>query len=263
MIYFFIEILILIGWLWCVWIPGRAGIVSLLISSGAKKRRPVYISDPPQPVPAEYQAAVDELTNLGFSRLGETLVKIPSIRPTISRIFISADKLVFAELTEIKIKNSIFTTVYSDDAVVETGFPFGENIETAFFRSHTITTDLEKAYRHQVQQLDSFGKIHGAPRKIETMQDYLACDAMYRTQHASRKFRRITRLSILQILALVYGAAVLLAAIGLWWVSDKTTITPLVYKMLVLLAALAPAALVSPMLLMLSSWGSRRETKSD
>src|SRR4030042_621562 len=177
MVIFFIEILILIGWLWCLWIPGKAGIISLLISSGAGKRRPMDISDSPQPLPVEYQTTVDALSNLGFSRLGETLVKIAGVQTVKSRIYISADNLVFAELTEVKMIIWIFTTVYSDDAAVETGFPCGENIETAGFRSHTITTDLEKAYRHQVQQLEAFGRIHGAPRKIGTMQDYLAWDA--------------------------------------------------------------------------------------
>lgn len=262
MVIFFIEILILIGWLWCLWIPGRAGIISLLISSGAGKRRPVDISDRPEPLPAFYQPTVDALSKLGFSRLGEALVKIPGVQTVKSRIYVSADNRIIAELTEIKMIIWIFTAMYSDDAAVETGFPCGENIETADFRSHTITADLEKAYRNQVQQMNDFGRIHGAPRKIETMQDYLAWEAVYRTRHLSRKFRRITRLSLLQILVLVYGAAVLLAATGWWWVSDKTAVTPLIYGMFALLTALAPAAFLSPFLLYLSSWGSRRESKS-
>lgn len=220
------------------------------------------ISDPPQPLPAEYQPAVDALSKLGFSRLGETRVKITGVQTVKSRIFISADKLVFAELTEIKIQNWIFTTVYSDDAVLETGFPCGEKIETAFFRSHTITTDLEKAYRHQVQQLDSFGRIHGAPRKIETMQDYLSWDAMYRKRYFSRKMRRFMWFAFFDILAVVYGVAALTAATGFLWVSDKSTAIPSINGMFVLLFAVIPAALAAAILPLIDYWSSRRETKS-
>ncbi len=142
--FFFIELILLTILYLVLYFRGRSGFETLMISIGAGKRRSEDISDPALPVAPELKYSIDALTKLGFSRLGEVQVKIPGGRTAGSRIFISKNKKVFAELTEGRIV--LFASVFPDDAVVETGFPVGENIHSADFRSHTVTTDMEQAY---------------------------------------------------------------------------------------------------------------------
>ena len=260
--FFFMGIIIFTVLFLILWNRGKAGMATLSISFGAKKRRTVDISDQLSPLQPEWKPAVDTLSTLGFSRLGEVQVKIPGGQTAKSRMFISADKKVFAELTETESNIVVFTSVFPDDAVVETGFPVGENIETAGFRSHTITTDLEKACLHQVQQVEAFGKVHGVPRKINNMQEYLVWDAMYRKRYVSRKMRRHTWLGFLEVLALGYGFTALLVALFYWLGSDKSTIEPLIIILFLLLIALAPAAITAFMIPYIGDRGSRREAKS-
>jgi hypothetical protein len=257
-----VQLLFIIFFLLVLFGRGRIGISTLIISLGAKNRRAVDISDPPAPLPAEYQPAVHALSKLGFRRLGETSVTVSGVQAVKSRVFVSADNVVLAELTEIKMPIWTLTTAYPDDAAVETGFPCGENIETADFRSHTITADLGKAYRHQVQQLEAFGKTHGAPRRIETMQDYLSWDALYRERYVLRKMRRFLWISLADLFFLAYAIAVSAAAAVFWWASDKSTAAPLMKGLFVFLDALIPAVAAAAAVALIDYWGGRRESKS-
>jgi hypothetical protein len=257
--FFFMELILLTILFLILYNRGKAGFVTLLISFGAGKRRSEDISAQELPVPPELKHAVDSLAKLGFSRLGEVQVKIPGGQSAGSRIFISKDKRVFAELTEGRIV--LFTTVFPDDAVVETGFPVGENFRTKNFQSRTITTDLEQAYNHQLGQIKGFRKPHGIPRKIATMPDYLAWDVMYRQRHVARKMRRHTWLGFLQTAALGYGIAAALTAVVFLVGAEKNSIEPMLIIALILIAALTPAAVAAFFLPFIGDWGSRRGTR--
>ncbi|MBN2084550.1 MAG: hypothetical protein JW748_04945 [Anaerolineales bacterium] len=235
---------------------GKAGFVTLRISFGAGGRRSQDISAQELPVPPELKHLVGALADLGFSRLGEVQVKIPGGQTALSRIYVSADKRIFAELTESRIV--LFTSVFPDDTVVETGFPVGENFNTKVFRSHTVTTGIEQAHQHQLREIKAYRRPHGIPRKIETMEDYRAWEAMYRAKHVSRKMRRHTWLGFLQTAALGVGIAALLAAFVYWLGSEKTTIEPMLFIALVLIAAVTPVAIAAFFLPYIGDWGSRR-----
>lgn len=261
MIYFFIELLFLVVLFLVLWNRGKAGWITLMISFGAGKRRSEDVSERKSLIPPELSPMVETLSRIGFTRLGEVQVKIPGRQTMGSRILISTDKTVFAELTETQIV--VFTTVFADDAVVETGFPVGERIQTRNFRSHTITTDLEAAYRHQLQQVEVFSKTHGVPRRIETMQDYLAWDAMYRKHYVSRKMRRHTWLALLQVWTLVCGILALLLAIFYWLGTDMSTIEPLIVIPIYLIIVLIPVTIVSFVLPYIGYYGDRRGSKAN
>ncbi|GEM_PF-4652830 len=257
--FFFMEIIILVILYLILYNRGKAGFLTLRISFGAGKRRSEDISAQELPVPPELKHAISALSDLGYSRLGEVQVKIPGGQTARSRIYVSADKRIFTELTESRI--ALFASVFRDDAVVETGFPVGENFNTKNFRSHTVSTDIEKACHHQLQEIKAFRKPHGVPRKIETMEDYLAWEAMYREKHVGRKMRRHTWLGFLQTAALGVGIAALLTAFVYWLGSEKTTIEPMLFIALVLIAAVTPVAIVSFFLPYIGDWGSRRSSR--
>jgi hypothetical protein len=259
---FFFEILIWLVLALILWNRGRAGMETLAISFGAGKRRATDVSDPEAPLPPELKSHVSILSELGFSRLGEVKVALPGGQAVKSRIFLSEDGTVFAELAETQRGLVVFTTVFPDEAVMETGFPVGENIATRNFRSHTITKDLGRAYRHQLEQAEAFGKTHGAPRKVASMRDYLDWDAMYRRRYVKRKMRRHTWIGFGQVLAMVYGFLAMAAAAVYWLGTDMSTVDPMVIILFLLIVALSPAALLAFVLPFIGDWGNHRETKA-
>jgi hypothetical protein len=241
---------------------GKIGIDILLISFGAKKRRPVNISHLQIPPSAKLQATITTLTNLGFYRLGEIRLRIVGVGSFESWIFISSDNLTHTGLTEAMANLVVFETVYKDHAVVETGFPMGENIERPNFRSHTITVGIEDAYTHHVQQITEFIKAHGIPRRIENMNDYLYWDASYRKLYVRRKFSRDTWFALMMVLASGYGLITTLLMAGFWLQWDNLTITRLHSHLVLLAKMVAPAAIVAQLIPFIALWSSRRESKA-
>jgi hypothetical protein len=239
---------------------GRAGWETIRISTGAKKRRSTDISGEAAALPPELKFPVETLTQLGFSRLGELQVAVPGGGAVRSRIYISVEKRIIAELAETG-NLAVFYSVFPDNAVVETGHPIGENFDARDFRSHTVVGGLEQAYRHQVEQVEDFASGHGAPRVVATMAEYLDLEAMYRGRHVARKMRRHTRLALLEVAALAFGVLALLAAIVYWLGTDKSTVDPMIIITFLLTAVLAPVALAAFFIPFIGDWGDRRDWK--
>jgi hypothetical protein len=241
-------------------IQGRTGIDVFFIMLGAKQRRPIDISHL-QIIPSnKLQSTIDKLSKLGFISLGQVRVNIRGVQSADGWVFISPDKLTHAEATEVMIDLVIFTTVYFDNAVIETGFPTGERIETDTFRSHTITSDVEKAYHHHTQQIEDFNKLHGIPRKTETMHDYLYWDIMYREKYIWKKSSRHIWISSVKILAFVYSFVVTLIFVSSWLQLD-TAIAQLDQQLLLLMKIIAPAVLIAVISPYIALWSGHREMK--
>jgi hypothetical protein len=257
--YFFIGLLLLAVMYAVIWTRGRDGWLTLRIALGAGRRRAEDVSAREAPVPPELKHHISVLEGLGFERLGEVEVKIPGARAAGSRLFLSADRRTFAELTDAQIV--LFVSVFPDDAVVETGFPVGENINARNFRSHTVTAGLEQAHRHHAAQIGAFAGEHGAPRPVGTMQDYLEWDAMYRRRHVGRKMRRHTLFALAQLLTLLYGVLALAAGVIYWLGTDKSTVEPMILITTLLMLAVLPDAVIAFFLPFMLDRGSRRASK--
>lgn len=240
---------------------GWSGIAVLLIMQGAKKRRPIDISHLETSPSNKLQSTIEKLSGLGFTRLGQVRVIISGNQSSDGWIFISSDKWTHAEVSEAITDLVVFTTVYSDNAVVETSFPLGERIEAKNFRSRTITSDIEKAYLYHIQQIEDFIKLHGIPRNIENMRNYLYWDVMYRERYVWRKFSRNFWISLVKVLAFGYAIAATLIAVASW-LQQGMTITLLNVQLLILLKIIFPAALVAYTAPFIAAWTGRREARS-
>ena len=258
-----VTFLLIVAYL-ILFIQGRNGIVILLISLGEKKRRLENISHLKLYPPDKLQATIDTLTKLGFSRLGETRIKISGVKTLDSWVFVSSDKFTTTDLGETIPNLVFFNSAFIDNAMVETGFPYGENIETPHFRSRVITSNIEDAYIHQTKQIEDFSKKHGAPRRIETMNDYLYWDIIFREQYSWLKFRRNTLIGIINIISLGYSIVSLLIVIG-FLLSPRNNLTTTHYykNLLFLLIAIAPAVLISLSTPFIAFFSMRQETKPD
>jgi hypothetical protein len=262
-IWFLLLIIVLLGWMYMmIWRAGVHSFRMLLISFGASKRRGLDISKLKPVPPDNLRPNITALENLGFRRLGETQTELPTFSsPIRSWIFISSDGLTYAGVAEVQPKrfNWIqFSTVYSDNAALETDFPIGEKINTPTLRSHTITTDIEKAYQHHIQQITDFGKIHSHPRIIKNMEDYHEWDGLY----CKRRLLRMDLGNLTQFISLVYSIVITLAVIILYiYLYILTGDGP--YNLIIsLFLAIAPAIFITYVSARTMVSMSRRESKS-
>lgn len=187
-----------IGWHACL---------GLWVSLGSRLRRVEDASHRGVPVPPALQPVVSALITLGFRRLGEKHTPVKGVPgPHITWVFVDPEGTTEAEV--VPFRKAAFLgmdTAYADDAVVETTYPAGEHIDEPCFRSHTVTSSVEAAYRHHLAQVADFAGAHGAPCRIDSMADSLRVEAMYRGRHVLRKFRRFIVRDVVNIALCVYG----------------------------------------------------------
>lgn len=181
---------------------GWHGWRTVRVCRGVPKHRPVDITYQRIPPSPQTKPIIEALSKLNFKRLGETLVKLEKSSGT-AWILTNPQATVVAEVVESTPGAMLlFSTTYADEAVVETGYPTGEHIETASFRSHTIATSVQDAYEYQMEQIAEFSNRHGVPRQIGQMSTYLDFDTTYRLHHGMRKMRRHLWQGIVHLTAL-------------------------------------------------------------
>lgn len=236
---------------------GFHGWRSIRIYRGVTQRRAIDSSNLQLAPPLPLQASIATLTALGFRRLGETQTKMPfaaSLGTT--WVFIDPEGTTHAEVIRGEPAMLCFSTMYDDMAVVETGHPFGEQIETPDFRSHTITTSIEDAYRYHQCQIAEFGAAHSTPRPIRDMTDFLREGEIYRVRYARHKMRRLYWINMVHLATFGYAVVVL----AMMLLRDPYPV--LSYEWLwKLFWLLIPASVVSAIALLFASWRTRRNSE--
>ncbi len=167
---------------------------------GAKNRRPQDISaENRQPTPNAARL-ITELNTMGFTRLGETLTKIPLMGKGVTWLLVSADKTDTAEVIDIGKRMPAmaqFSTVFMDEAVLETSYPIGENQDSALHRARYNTTSLAAAYQQHLTERAAMQTEHGSARPISNMPQYQEWDIRYRELHVRKRLGRPVLPSIL------------------------------------------------------------------
>lgn len=237
-----------------------AGWRALRIYLGVRKRE-CTISDQPVPPTPSVQPIVARLAALGFQRVGETATQLPGrTRPGITWVLADADGQIHAEVVEHGPGAlTCFTSTYGDDAVVETGYPLGEHIESADFRSYAVRDSLEAAYRHQQAQAADFAVRHGTPRRLHDLAEYLTWGGFYRQHYAPRKLRRFFWLGLLRLGAFAYG---LLATAAVYLLMPARELHSSLGREWLLVLLLAPALLLvslAEMLMTLVNWWNQQQ----
>lgn len=196
---------------------GIAQFVSLvpawLIYRGAVNRRVADISAQNRPVPGLARPVHNTLVNLGFQRLGETDTPLPGRRETVSWLYCNAGGSINAELVVVLGAAVQFNTVFADHAILETSYPFGENITRENYRSVRVMGSVEAALRRHLEIGNQMILEHGQPIAIADMPTYLAWDVRYRQMYTKTgKLGASYRRSQNSALLGVYAAAWLLTA---------------------------------------------------
>ncbi|GIK67032.1 MAG: hypothetical protein BroJett018_48260 [Chloroflexota bacterium] len=151
-----------------------------IIYRGAVNRRVMDVSAKNRPVTGLPLRLHTLLLQMGFQRLGETDTAIPGRRETVSWVYINADGTINAELVAVMGAAVQFNTVFADHAVLETSYPFGENLAAENYRSVRVSSGLVNALQRHIEIGREMILEHGQPIPIRDMPTYLAWDVRYR-----------------------------------------------------------------------------------
>lgn len=205
---------------------GAAGtlIQSRRLARSAARWRVVDVSDMNIPPPAILRPVIVALTEMGFRRLGEAgrADLAPVLGPAQVWYFVDHEGTTCAGV--FSARGEAAAVIYSwfgDEAVVVTGYPYGEFIEEADYRFHIVTTSVADAYQHHREQVADFEMRYGVPRRMDSMAEVLRLDALYNARFVERRQRPAVRREMttlafqFYLVVIVLGMAIALAVFDL------------------------------------------------
>jgi len=142
------------------------------------------------------QEIMEELVALGFSRLGEARAALPNSH-FMTWVLVSSDRTTMADIgVEEQRPDRLagtLATMFEDQAYVFTAYrlPPGAQpppLEQDDFRGHTVTESVPAAYTHHLRQVADLKRLHGAPLRLENMQDYLRYERIYLERYIPRRW---------------------------------------------------------------------------
>jgi hypothetical protein len=184
------------------------------------KRRPRDISHEHRPVAIGLADWSNQLSLLGFDRLGEIELDLPSVgilevfrsRTTSHTGWVRVDRhrsttaSIVPQLVE-------FSTQLADGTFVETMFPIGHSDSLPGLELRHVKSSLADAARSHENTVAMLSMRHGEPRPVEAISAYLRQDAEFREKHALVVLRRpfVRR----QLIPALVSAAVVVFVIAL------------------------------------------------
>ncbi len=180
------------------------------------------------PPPPPTRPLVEELSRLGFTRLGEAGLPSEAARrgPVQVWYFIDRDRTTVGGVFAIRgiLGHAMVYSWFGDEAVMVTGHRRGEEVEEPNFRYRVVQGTLSDAYRQHLAQIPDFSIRFGKPRRLDNMAEVLRLDTIYNQKFARRRLRRVMVQSISRPLFLLYVVLVLL---GVYAASTWTRLPPL------------------------------------
>lgn len=153
--------------------------------------------------PSTIQEPIQILENLGFERLGEIDVKMPS-EPDRSCvwIFVNDDGSIVSDVIALNTEQLPyfvgFSTAYHGRKLVETSYPYGENIRDDDYHFVGIGDSLEAAYHYHIRQVGRFSEQYGKPIAMNSMERYMKWDKIWRKNFAIRQMMPLTIRTFIQ-----------------------------------------------------------------
>jgi hypothetical protein len=144
--------------------------------------------DTPKPI----QDAAKTLEELGFQQFAISETHLPALdKVGLTWLFTNSERDVSAEVVEHKNRSAVqFSTWYDDDTLVETSYPFGENINTKKFRSHFTRISIAEAYQLHRDQMQKFtAQTFRVPMPTRSIDIFIERERTYHTKHKPIKYR--------------------------------------------------------------------------
>jgi hypothetical protein len=161
-------------------------------------------------IPEQHAETDQQLRSLGMRPLGVLHVKPAFLDTAYEWVYVSESGRIYVEIV-YDIFGPVFLqfmSCFPDDAMVITRYPHGENIATVDFISRFARGSIDAALHFHKEQLKEWEDLHGTPNTVQTMDDVLRYDEIFRDNYRKRDTRRIIRLSNRLLLLTLAAAAV-------------------------------------------------------
>lgn len=208
-----IALLGLVVSLLLLWQVGPPAWRAWRIYIGVRNRRLADAGPLEVPAPAPVAARIDELGELGFTRIGERFLRLPGTPIRYEWVVGEPSGEAYACLVSSPIGGCLVSmySSFEDSTWVQTNFPRGAVVQRPSFFATFVGTSLGDAVNLHRAEVQRLAAEHGPPRRIRTMADSLRMDADYRTHHGGVTLRPLTA----KLVAPAVGAATLAVLCGL------------------------------------------------
>jgi hypothetical protein len=201
-----LAIALLIGSVALVIRLGPSAVRSWRVYAGSSRRRQEDAVGRVVLVPPGVADRAAALAALGYHRLGETRLVLPTgIR--FAWIVAADDAESYAILVD-SARPDALTGLYSawpDGTWLGTMHPRGDALDRAALHIRVVPSTLAEAVTRHRAEVERLKPSHGSPRPVRTMPDMLALDADYRTRFGGIELRPL----LLRIVAPAVAAALL------------------------------------------------------
>ena len=182
---------------------------------GIRWRRLEDASSFAPPPPPAVSTAIDQLTAVGFRRIGERSAVLPGNRRRFEWNLVDQPTTTYVALVPApSLPGGVLMACYSafaDDAFLSTYFPAGATVEQPGLESLAAGRTPGEAVDAHYERLALFSVTHGLPLPNRTMADLLVRDDTYRRLHGGATLRsRVYRVVALAAILVIATAAELL-----------------------------------------------------
>lgn len=199
--------MITVGIIFAAYLAGWATLYHSM--KNINSRRVSNITSKNVPIPADKQYMWKGLRELGFSRLCETYEETGFGTSHVNRYFYLPPYKTTAVIND-QVSILGFFSFFWDDTVLQTTFPFGENIDALNFRSRFTDESIEAAFQLHIKELEDFENRHGSPALVENIGQILHWLRVYDQKHSAKVIQKEIRFFLIETFAL--GLLLLLMA---------------------------------------------------
>jgi hypothetical protein len=158
-------------------------------------------------------AILDQLRPLGFSRIGECSLALPTGTTATEWLWADETGSTYVAVVPSRVRGAFMAcyTAFGDWAWLQTNYPRGERTDRPTYVARGVDSSPAAAVVAHRAEIERLRPVHGAPRPVRTMADSLRMDAEYRTRHGGVTLRRLT----FRIMSPAFAAAGLAIICGL------------------------------------------------
>lgn len=160
---------------------------------GVRSRRLADAGPEPVPPPPVVAELLDQLTALGFSRIGERWLQLPGTPIRYEWVVGEPSGEIYVCVLPSVL--GAFAACYSsfpDGTWIQTNYPRGAAVEQPQLHASFVTTSIADALAAQRRIVDRYRPTLGQPRRSLSMADTLRMDADYRSRHGGATLRELT-----------------------------------------------------------------------